>query len=136
MTRGLVILASLIVILAGLKAASSLVVPFLLAAFLVILFAPPFLTMERYGAPKAVALLVMALVVGTVGVLSVVILRGSLDDFVTNLPTYEARLQVRLDSLSAWLGAVIVVTAWERDRPGREFRELLITELLPALEGK
>ncbi|MEE8291284.1 MAG: serine hydrolase [Candidatus Tectomicrobia bacterium] len=34
------------------------------------------------------------------------------------------------------LRAVIVVTAWERDRPGREFRELLITELLPALEGK
>jgi len=49
MTRAFVIVACLVVILAGIKASASLVVPFLLAIFLAILLAPPFLGMKRKG---------------------------------------------------------------------------------------
>ena len=64
MARALIVTACLVVILAGLKAAATLVVPFLLATFLGIILAPPFTFMKRKGVPGAVALIVM--VVGLV----------------------------------------------------------------------
>ncbi len=53
MTRALIIIACLVVILAGLKAAATLAVPFLLAAFLGIILAPPFAYMKQKGIPGA-----------------------------------------------------------------------------------
>lgn len=103
MTRALIIAACLTVILAGLKAAATLVVPFLLAAFLAILLAPPFTFMKRKGMPGAVALLVMILGLAVLGVLAVTILRTSLDQFTSALPTYEAGLRAQLETLWQWL---------------------------------
>ena len=104
MTRALIIAACLTVILAGLKAASTLVVPFLLAAFLAILLAPPFTFMRRKGMPGGVALLVMILGLGILAVLAVTILRTSLDQFTSALPSYEAGLRAQLETLWKWLG--------------------------------
>ena len=49
MNRVLLDMACFVIIVAGLKAASSLVVPFLLALFLAIILSPPFLAMQRRG---------------------------------------------------------------------------------------
>jgi hypothetical protein len=76
MTRAFIIVACLVVILAGIKVSASLVVPFLLAVFLAILLAPPFLSMKRKGMPGAVAIIVMILGLGVLGVLTVTILRA------------------------------------------------------------
>ena len=103
MTRVLIIAACLTVILAGLKAASTLVVPFLLAAFLAILLAPPFTFMKRKGMPGSVALLAMIMGLGVLAVLAVTILRTSLDQFIASLPSYEAGLRTQLEALWAWL---------------------------------
>ncbi len=94
MTRALIIVACLVVILAGLKASSTLVVPFLLAAFLAILLAPPFAILKQKGMPGAVALVVMIFALGVLGVLAVTILKTSLDQFTAALPTYDAGLRV------------------------------------------
>jgi predicted PurR-regulated permease PerM len=103
MTRAFVIVACLVVILAGIKAAASLVVPFLLAVFLSILFAPPFLGMRRKGVPGAAAIIVMALGLGVFGVLTVTILKTSLDQFTAGLPVYEASLRSKLDAVWLWV---------------------------------
>lgn len=103
MTRALVIVACLIVILAGLNAATAIVVPFLLAAFLGIILAPPFAYMKQKGMPGAAALIVMIVGLGVLGVLAVTVLKASLDHFVAALPTYEAGLRAQLDTVWQWL---------------------------------
>ena len=103
MTRALIIIACLVVILAGLKAAAALVVPFLLAAFLGIILAPPFAYMKQKGIPGAIALIVMIFGLGVLGILAVTILKTSLDQFTTALPTYEASLRAQLDTVWQWL---------------------------------
>ena len=103
MTGAFIILASLVVILAGIKAAASLVVPFLLAAFLAVLLAGPYLTLKRVGVPGWTALIIMIVALGTVGILTVEILRASLDQFSSSLPQYEANLRAQLNLLWEWL---------------------------------
>jgi len=105
MLRALIITACLIVILAGLKVAASLVVPFLLAVFLAVLLAPAFLGMKHAGLPGPIALVVMILGLGVLGVATMTVLRTSLDEFTTNLPVYEANLKIQIDALWQWLEA-------------------------------
>jgi len=103
MTRALIILASFVVILAGIKAASSLVVPFLLAIFLAIVLAPPFVAMQKRGIPNSVVLVVMVIGLGTFGVLAVTVMKSSLDQFTSSLPAYEIDLRNKLEALFATL---------------------------------
>jgi predicted PurR-regulated permease PerM len=103
MTRALIVIACLVVILAGLKAAATLAVPFLLAAFLAIVLTPPFAYMKQKGIPGAVALIVMIVGLGILGVLAVTFLKSSLDQFIAALPTYEAGLKAQLDTVWQWL---------------------------------
>ncbi len=103
MVRVCVIAACLVVILAGIKVSASLVVPFLLAVFLAILLAPPFLNMKRKGMPGAVALIVMVLDLGVLGVLTVTIFKTSLDQFAAGFPIYEANLATQLNAVWQWL---------------------------------
>ena len=49
----LVILASFIVVVAGMKAASSLPVPFFLAVFIAVICTPPLFWLQRKGVPKS-----------------------------------------------------------------------------------
>lgn len=105
MTRALIITACLVVILAGLKAAAELAVPFLLAAFLTILLAPPFSYMKQRGIPDAIALIAMIFGLGILGVLAVTILRNSLDQFIEAMPAYQSGLQSQLAAVWQWLNA-------------------------------
>ncbi len=99
MTRTIFVLASLVVVLAGIKAASSLVVPFLLAVFLAILLAPPFISLQRRGVPSAVALIAMIIGLSILGVLAVTVMKSSLDQFNASLPAYETNLRLQVDGL-------------------------------------
>ncbi len=103
MTGAFIILASLVVILAGIKAAASLVVPFLLAACLAVLLAGPYLTLKRVGVPGWTALIIMIVALSTLGILTVEIFRASLDQFSSSLPQYEANLRAQLNLLWEWL---------------------------------
>ncbi|MCW8812435.1 MAG: hypothetical protein OQK65_02790, partial [Chlorobium sp.] len=57
----LLILASFTVIVAGMKAAESIIVPFLLAIFISIVASPPFFYLQKKGIPKVIALLIVIL---------------------------------------------------------------------------
>src|SRR5690606_27204547 len=54
-TRVLLILAALVVIVAGLRAAAELILPVLMALFLSLLSVPPMRRLERLGLPSALA---------------------------------------------------------------------------------
>ena len=101
-TRVLLVLAALVIVIAGLKAASALIVPLLMALFIAIITLPFMLWLTGKGAPKWAALglilLVLASVILTVGSL----ISSSVDQFSALLPTYENKLRTTITLLSDW----------------------------------
>jgi AI-2 transport protein TqsA len=103
MLRTLITLASLVVIFAGIRAAAALVVPFLLALFLAILLTPAYFRLKRTGLPNYLALMIVITGLAVFLFLSMTIFRSSLDQFITNLPSYEAGLSREFRGLMEWL---------------------------------
>jgi AI-2 transport protein TqsA len=105
-TGPLVSFAAFVVIVAGMKAASVLVVPFLLAAFLAIICAPPLFWMQKKGIPSMVGIVLLMLCVIVVQVLLVTLVSSSIADFSQNIPFYQERLKTltieSLDILSRY----------------------------------
>ncbi len=101
-TRVLLVLASLVIVIAGLKAASTIIVPLLMALFIAIITTPFMLWLTGKGVPKWAALglilLVLASVILTVGSL----ISSSVDQFSALLPTYENKLRTTITLLSDW----------------------------------
>ena len=92
-TSPLVRFAAFIIIVAGMKAAAVMVVPFLLAAFLAIIWAPPLFWMQKKGIPSIVGILALMLGVVCVQVLLVTLVSSSIADFSENMPLYQERLK-------------------------------------------
>ncbi len=99
----LVAFAALVVIIAGLKAAQALLVPFLLAFFISIICAGPFYWLRQYRVPAAVALLIVIAVVMLGGLAVLTIIGTSVNDFTSQLPQYEQQLRSQTLVLIDWL---------------------------------
>ncbi len=101
--RFLVVLASAVVVVAGLRAGAPFLLPFFLAFFLAILSIPIMVWLQRRGVPPPLAIFLAVLV--DIGVLAVVVLLASqsVADFQERLPRYAARLQTLFDS---WVAAL------------------------------
>lgn len=99
----LINLAALVVVIAGMKTASALLVPFLLAIFVAILCAPPMFWLTQKRVPEALAVLIVFFAVLVVGVFIAAFIGGSINDFSSQLPFYQARLQEEGAALLVWL---------------------------------
>lgn len=101
--RILLAVAALVIIIAGINQAQSVLVAFLVAMFLAMLGTPPVLWMERKRIPSLVAVLLV--MTGMVAILLMVgaIVGVTLNDFYTQLPVYQMRLQEHLDTFQAYL---------------------------------
>ncbi len=84
--------AAFVVVVAGMKSATVLVVPFLLAGFLAIICAPPLYWMQRKGIPSFLSVLLLMAGVIVTQVLLVSLVSSSIADFAKNLPFYQERL--------------------------------------------
>jgi AI-2 transport protein TqsA len=108
----LIALACLVVIAAGMKAASSLLIPFLLAGFITVTCLPALNGLKRQGVPGWLAIVVILMVVLVGGYLLVVVLTASLDGFISRLPRYEQRLDALLTELRPALIGLGVEAQW------------------------
>jgi predicted PurR-regulated permease PerM len=99
-------LAAFVVVVAGMKTAQSIIVPFLLAAFISIISAPYLNWLNRKGVPMPLALLVIILAIVAVGVALGALLGTSLDTFSQALPSYQDRLQGKVVELAQWLATL------------------------------
>ncbi|MDP7515652.1 MAG: AI-2E family transporter [Arenicellales bacterium] len=101
-TRVLLVLASLVIVIAGLKAASTIIVPLLMALFIAIITTPFMLWLTGKGVTKWAALgLILLMLAGfilTVGSL----ISSSVDQFSALLPAYENKLRTAITLLSDW----------------------------------
>jgi len=88
----LVAAAAIFIILAGLKTVNHIVTPFLLAAFLAIISAPPLTWMQRLGVPGYLASIVLFSMVGLAFFLLFVAIKGAAESLASQAPVYQARL--------------------------------------------
>lgn len=86
-------LAALVIIIAGVKSASTLLVPFLLAIFISIICAGPFSWLQQHKVPAPIALLLVIATVMLAGLLVATLVGSSVTDFTSNLPTYQEKLR-------------------------------------------
>lgn len=99
----LIILASFVIVVAGMKAAESIIVPFLLAVFISIVTSPPFFWLQKKRIPKGISLLLVILFFLIVIFLIGVLIGTSVTDFTTKLPFYEEKLQDQTQAVILWL---------------------------------
>jgi len=102
-TSVLVGLAAVVVIVAGLKAASPLFVPFLLAGFISLLCAPALFWLRDRGLPTPIALIVVLVGLLGIGAAFGSLLGTSINEFTRSLPAYQARFGVVVQSVSSRL---------------------------------
>jgi len=99
----LVIVASFVIIVAGMKAAESIIVPFLLALFIAIIASPPYFWLQDKGIPKALSMLIVIFaflfLISIIGLL----IGTSINDFTSKLPLYETKLRSQMQGVIAWL---------------------------------
>ena len=98
-TKMLLVLACLVIVLAGIKAASTIVVPFLLSVFIAIACSPIIQWTSRFGVPRWLSITLVILMIVVFGFLLAGLVGQSMAEFRENLPEYRAKL----DSEFAWM---------------------------------
>lgn len=101
--RLLLSIAAFIIIVAGMREASALLVPFLLALFIAIIFSSPFLWLQERGVPKILALFIVIFIILGIGSVVGTLVGASVKSFLSNLPLYEARLGEKTTEVISWL---------------------------------
>ncbi len=96
-------MASVVVIIAGLKAASSLFVPFLLAGFIGLLCAPFLFWLRDRGVPNLIALLIVLMGLFGIGAVFGGLMSTSINEFTALLPSYQERFGSLVVSLTETL---------------------------------
>jgi AI-2 transport protein TqsA len=99
----LLIGASFIIIVAGMKAAKTIMVPFLLSIFISVICSPLLFWLRRKGLPMWAALLTVIAMVLLGGVLFVMLTGASLNNFSQSLPLYQQNLHEKISEISLLL---------------------------------
>ncbi len=101
----LVVMAAFVIVVAGMRAASPIMVTLLLSLFIAMIAAPPMFWLRDRGLPVPLALLVVILSIAGIGFLLGVVIGNSINDFSSNLPQYQTRLQAITGEFITWLSA-------------------------------
>ncbi len=137
-SNAIVTTAAVGLIVFGMKEASALLVPFLLAAFIALITVRPVLFLQRKGVPAVLsALLIVALVMLILVFVGTVVGR-SIAEFTAALPTYQARLDTLVADILAFTaehlnGDESIKDLGDLINPGRVMG--LVTVFLNAMRG-
>ena len=96
-------IAGFLIILAWMRYAQGLIVPFLLALFLAIIAATPVSWLKSKGLSTPLAVILVLLVSIALGVFVALLLSSSVDQFSQSLPAYQTRLEELLSGVDDWL---------------------------------
>lgn len=104
-SRFIIVAAAFVVVVAGMRTAVDLLVPFLLSVFIAVLCAPPLNWMKSKGVPSALALLIILALVVIVGGGAGAVIGASINSFRHDLPEYVLRLEEMTAGFRLWLEA-------------------------------
>ncbi|MEW7974993.1 MAG: AI-2E family transporter [Candidatus Thiodiazotropha endolucinida] len=105
-SRFLLSMAAFVVVVAGMKAADTLLIPFLLSLFIAVISAPPLFYLKGKGVPGGLAMILVVGMIIVTGVLMAWLVGGSLDDFTNNLPKYQESLKLQSTNFVTWLSTL------------------------------
>jgi predicted PurR-regulated permease PerM len=88
----MVVSAAVIIVMAGIKAASAIMVPFLLSLFIAIACSPLINLASRYRVPRWLSVTLVILLIIVIGFMLAGLVGQSLAEFRQNLPTYQKQL--------------------------------------------
>ena len=90
--NAILVAAAAVIVIAGMKSAASLLIPFLLSVFIAVLSAPIMGWLRRKGIPEFLALILVLAGFMLTGVLLVTFVGSTINAFYQDLPTYESKL--------------------------------------------
>jgi len=103
--RVVLILASIVVIGAGIKLAAPVLVPVLVAGFMALVTAPILLWLCDRGVPRTLAVAIALLLDVAAGSAFGFPLAGALATFTERIPIYASTLAFRMEALQTWLAS-------------------------------
>ena len=98
----IITIAAIVIVIAGMRAATVILVPFLLALFISIISTTPLFWLQRKGLPTWAALITVILGILIVGFLIAWLVGSSVKDFSNNIPVYEEKLKLQTAGIIAW----------------------------------
>jgi predicted PurR-regulated permease PerM len=101
--RILIVSAALVVVIAGMKNAAPMLVPFLLSVFIAVISFPLMSRLQQSGVSKGFALIIVMFLVVLVGIGMTVLIGTSITDFSHMLPTYQQKISAEWSSFIVWL---------------------------------
>lgn len=104
--RALLLAAALVIVIAGVRAASTVVATLLLAVFIAAVAIRPLRWLRRRGWPKWAALFVVIFILVDFASLFALLATGALEGFRNSLPSYQERLVLLSEQLALWLESV------------------------------
>jgi len=115
----LVTLAAVVIIIAGLISAKTIVIPILLSVFITILISPLLIWLQAKGLNNTFSMIAAVLILIIGMTLFGFLISNSLNEFSLNLPVYEEKMHALVQELIAFMQA-----------QGVEFSEKMISELI------
>lgn len=98
-----IMLGMLVIILAGIRLAADIIVPFILALFIAVVLNPVVKRMARWRIPRVLAISLLVSAIVMIAVLLLAYLGASLNELARTLPQYRSYLVVPLQNLEPWL---------------------------------
>jgi len=120
-SRVIIVTAAMVVIIAGMKQAAPLLVPFLLSVFIAVISFPFMSSLQQKGLPKALAIVVVIALVILLGFGFAVLVGSSLSSFSQSLPDYQQKITAQWLLLLQWFdgkGIAIDENVREMINPG------------------
>ena len=108
--KALIGLASFVIIVAGMRAAAPLIVPFLLAAFIAIICIPPLLWLQSKKVPQFLSVIIVVFAIVILGWVLAALITSALSDFSNKLPFYQERLTVLSKQAEVWIKTLPIET--------------------------
>jgi len=102
-SRSVLVLAAVIIVIAGMKQSASLLVPFLLSIFIAVLSLPAMNSLQKLGLSAGLSLLVVVVGVFTAGFVLSLLIGTSIDDFSRSLPGYQQSITAQKNQLINWM---------------------------------
>jgi AI-2 transport protein TqsA len=95
--------AAIVIVVAGMRASASILVPFLFSIFISVIGASPLFWLKSKGWPLSLALIAVVLMIVGIVLLLAILIGTSLDGFSKELPVYQKSLQSYIGLAGTWL---------------------------------
>lgn len=103
--------AAAVIVIAGVKSAATMLVPFLLAIFIAVLSAPLMRWLVSHRVPEVLAVLALLCGFILIGTMLATFVGSTLNAFYQDVPTYEAKLGGLVQEIVTWLRSMGVEVA-------------------------